>query len=192
MNLAAAARRQALLLMTRVARVAPMSLMPLVLAGLVGCASTPPPPASDLLSGRLAIQVAGQPDKSFSAGFELSGTPRAGQLLLSGPLGSTAARARWSPTEAVLNTAQGESSFASLDALTLATLGEAIPLAALFDWLRGRPWPGAAATPRDDGLAGFAQLGWQVDLSRWSVGALESRRNSPPVITVRARLEQAP
>ena len=190
MNLAAAARPQVLL---RVARVAPMSLaslLSLILAGLVGCASTPPP--GDLLSGRLAIQVAGQPDKSFSAGFELSGTPQAGQLLLSGPLGSNAARARWSPTAAVLTTAQGESSFASLDALTLAALGEAIPLAALFDWLRGRPWPGAAATPRDDGLAGFAQLGWQVDLSRWSVGALESRRSAPPVITVRARLEQAP
>ena len=163
----------------------------LLIALLAGCASVPPP-QGDLLSGRLAIQVAGQPDKSISAGFELSGSPRAGQLLLSGPLGSTAARARWSPTEAVLTSAQGESRHADLDALTAAALGEAIPMAALFDWLRGRPWPGAPVTPRSDDLSGFVQLGWQVDLSRWSVGALEARRAAAPAITVRARLEQVP
>lgn len=156
-----------------------------------GCASTPPPDG-DLISGRLALQVAGQPDKSLSGGFELSGSPRAGQLLLSGPFGTTALRARWAPGEAVLSSAQGESRHADLDALAAVALGEAIPMAALFDWLRGRPWPGAAATPRDDGQAGFAQLGWQVDLSRWSAGAIEVQRAAPPVITVRARLQQAP
>ncbi len=177
--LAALARRQGLLLWA------------VLIALQAGCASTPPP-QGDLLSGRLAVQVADQPDKSISAGFELSGSPRAGQLRLSGPLGSTAALARWSPSEAVLASAQGESRHADLDALAAAALGEAIPMAALFDWLRGRPWPGAPATPRNDDLAGFVQLGWQVDLSRWSVGALEARRIASPVITVRARLEQVP
>ena len=178
MILGATVRRQAVLLIAYVA------------AGLAGCVSAPP--QADLLSGRLAIHVAGQPDKSISAGFELSGSPRAGQLLLSGPLGNTAALARWSPVEAVLTSAQGESSFADLDALAAAALGEAIPMAALFDWLRGQPWSGAPATPREDKLTGFVQLGWQVDLSRWSAGALEARRIAPPVITVRARLERLP
>ena len=163
----------------------------LVVASLAGCA-TPPGSAGappDGLSGRLSVRIAGQDDRSIAAGFELRGSPREGQLLLSGPLGTTAARARWSPGQAVLESGGQASHHADLDALAAAALGEAIPIAALFDWLRGRAWAGAPATPRTDGIAGFEQLGWQVSLARWSDGWIEAVRAAPPVITVRARLE---
>ncbi len=160
------------------------------LIGLTGCA-TAPPPAGELLSGRLSVQVAGQPQRSVSAGFELIGTSREGRLVLSGPLGTTALRASWSPGRAVLADRDGETQFSDLDALATAALGEAIPMAALFDWLRGRPWPDAPARARADGQPGFEQLGWSIDLARWADGALEARRPAPPAITVRARLEPA-
>ena len=163
-----------------------------VLVGMmVGCA-TPQGPAGappELLSGRLSVRIAGQADRSVAAGFDLSGSAHEGQLLLSGPLGTTAARARWSPGHAVLESGGQTSHHAALDALATAALGEAIPIAALFDWLRGRAWAGAPATPRADGAAGFEQLGWQVSLARWADGWVEAVRAAPPVITVRARLE---
>ena len=159
----------------------------LVVASLTGCATPPGPP--DGLSGRLSVRIAGQADRSIAAGFELRGSPREGQLLLSGPLGTTAARARWSPGQAVLESGGQASHHADLDALAAAALGEAIPIAALFDWLRGRAWAGAPATPRADGIAGFEQLGWQVSLERWSDGWIEAVRTAPPVITVRARMD---
>ena len=62
-------------------------------------------------------------------------------------------------------------------------------MAALFDWLRGRPWPDAASQLRGDGVPGFEQLGWQIDLARWAEGRVEARRVAPPVVTVRVRLD---
>ena len=168
------------------------ALMPALVVGLLAGCATPQGPASappEGLSGRLSVRIDGQADRSIAAGFDLSGSAREGQLLLSGPLGTTAARARWSPGEAVLESGGQASHHADLDALATAALGEAIPIAALFDWLRGRAWAGAPATPRADGSAGFEQLGWQVSLARWSDGWIEAVRTAPPVITVRARLE---
>lgn len=158
-----------------------------VLQGLAGCATTPAP-APDVLSGRLSVRVDSQPPQAFSADFELAGTPAAGSLLLSGPLGAGALRARWQPGEALLERGGTTTRHDDLDALTAAALGEALPVAALFDWLRGRPWPGAAAQARADGGPGFSQLGWQVDLSGQSDGLVQARRSSPPAVQVRARL----
>lgn len=165
-------------------------------AGLLGACATPapaPPPSHTLpaLEGRLAVRVDGQPERDLSASFELSGNAERGLLLLSGPLGATAARASWSPQGALLHTSAGQQSFSTLDALAERALGEAFPIAALFDWLHGRPWPGAASTPRDDGMAGFTQLGWQVSLARLAEGWLEARRDGPPATTVRVRLTPA-
>ena len=158
--------------------------------GLAGCASLAPPVEGELLSGRLSIRVNGQPERSVSGGFELSGTARQGALVLSGPLGTTALRAQWAPGAAVLaHPGGGETRYDDLDALARATLGEAIPMAALFDWLRGRAWSGAPATARADGEPGFEQLGWQISLQRWDEGALEAVRTLPPMIIVRARVE---
>ncbi len=158
------------------------------LALLTACASLPPP-AAGALSGRLSVRVDGQPGRAVSAGFELIGDARRGSLVLSGPLGTTAAQATWAPGEALLRSGSGETRHADLDSLGLAALGEAVPMAALFDWLRGRAWAGAPSQARPDGRPGFLQLGWQIDLARWADGALEAVRLAPPAITVRARLE---
>lgn len=160
------------------------------LALLAACASVPPP-AAGVLSGRLSVRMDGQPARAISAGFELTGDAERGSLVLSGPLGATAARADWSPGTAVLRSGGNESRHVDLDSLGQAALGEPLPMAALFSWLRGRAWSGAPSQPRADGQPGFVQLGWQIDLARWADGALEAVRLAPPAITVRARLEQA-
>ena len=172
------------------------ALLCLLLGALAGCASLMPVTAdrSDSLSGRLSVRIAGTPERGLSAGFELVGTPIEGRLLLSGPLGTTAAQARWSGGQAWLASAGVETAYVDLDALIAAALGERIPMTALFDWLRGRPWAGAPAAARGDGLPGFEQLGWQVQLARWAEGWVEAYRPASltrPEVTVRVRLEPA-
>ncbi|MBI3370111.1 MAG: outer membrane lipoprotein LolB [Burkholderiales bacterium] len=161
-----------------------------LLALLLSACATRPPISADALSGRLSVRIDGHPDRSVSADFELSGDAREGQLLLSGPLGSTAAQARWAPGQATLTVGQQRNAYPDLDTLAIEALGERVPIAALFDWWRGRPWAEAASTPRSDGTAGFQQLGWSVSLVRWSDGFIEARRDTAPVVTVRARLER--
>jgi outer membrane lipoprotein LolB len=123
----------------------------LVLAALAAaCTTVPPaPPATgDVLSGRLALRVepvGSEAPRAVSAAFDLRGDSRAGTLGLSTPLGSMLAQARWSPAEVVLTTPRETRRFASLDELTREALGESVPIEAWFDWLRGRPWPGARA-----------------------------------------------
>jgi outer membrane lipoprotein LolB len=163
---------------------------------LAACASVPQgeAPTGEVLSGRLAVRVDGSDGaapRSENAAFELQGSPQAGRLNLSTPLGSVIAQARWAPGSVVLATPQGERSFADLDALTREVLGESVPVAALFDWLRGRPWPGAASTasivPAEPG---FAQLGWAVSLARFDEGWVVARRERTPAVTVRAKLDR--
>jgi outer membrane lipoprotein LolB len=161
----------------------------LALAWLSGCATTPRP-APDL-AGRLAVRVEafeGAPARSLSTQFELRGNAQAGELQLTTPLGSTAAQARWRPGAAELITADGTRAFADLDALASELLGEALPLAALIEWLRGRPWAGA---PSVAGGGGFEQLGWRIDLSRFTEGWVLAGRERAPALSVRARLEKA-
>ncbi|MCV2366565.1 outer membrane lipoprotein LolB [Roseateles oligotrophus] len=163
---------------------------------MAGCASLAPKPANIVaegdvrISGRLSVQVAGSSGRASggNAGFELSGNPRAGQLELSTPLGSLVARASWGPEIATLQTPEAERSFADLDGLTRELLGEAIPVAALFDWLRGRPWPQVHNEPMAEGL-GFSQLGWQIDLARFQEGLIIATRKAEPLVTLRARVE---
>jgi outer membrane lipoprotein LolB len=121
-------------------------------------------------------------------------------LGLSTPLGSMLAQARWSPAEVVLTTPRETRRFASLDALTREALGESVPIEAWFDWLRGRPWPGASSMPLEAApssasnppTSGFRQLGWRVDLSQFGAGTIAATREAPaPVVTVRIRLDGA-
>ena len=162
-----------------------------------GCASVPalaPAPPGETLSGRLAMRVEAHGNESaraFSAAFDLRGDPVAGELGLSTPLGSMLAQARWRGDEAVLVTPRGSRSFADLDQLTREALGESLPIAAWFDWLRGRPWPGAPSTPLAGAGAGFAQLGWTVDLERLGTGAVVATRERPAP-TVRVRIQVDP
>lgn len=159
------------------------------LACLAGCASLSPPAATDL-AGRLALQIdaaAGQPARSFSAEFDLRGDAQRGQLRLTGPLGGMLADVRWEPGSAELTDAQGARRYTTLDAMTQDLFGEALPLAAVIDWLRGRPWPGAPSRPAGDG---FEQLEWRVGLARFADGVLEARRERVPAVSLRARLER--
>jgi outer membrane lipoprotein LolB len=159
----------------------------LLLSLLAGCATTPRP-APDL-AGRLAVRIEaheGAAARSLTTQFELRGDAQAGDLQLTTPLGSTAAQARWRPGLAELITAEGTRRFADLDALAHDLLGESLPLAALIEWLRGRPWMGAPSQLRE---GGFDQLGWRIDLSRLAEGWVLARRDHPPALSVRARLE---
>lgn len=156
---------------------------------LAACATPRATAPGELLAGRLAVRIDSTPPRSVSASFELSGTPRRGELVLSGPLGTTAAQAHWAPGEASLVSGGQRNEYPDLESLAVDALGERIPIAALFDWLRGRAWPGAASQPRSDGEAGFEQLGWQISLARWQDGWVEARRQAAPVVTVRAKLD---
>jgi outer membrane lipoprotein LolB len=169
------------------------------------CTTVPPAPSSaanEVLSGRLALRVdpiASEAPRSVSAAFDLRGDSRAGTLGLSTPLGSMLAQARWSPAEVVLTTPRETRRFASLDALTREALGESVPIEAWFDWLRGRPWPGAPSARLEETVpmsasspsaASFRQLGWRVDLSQFRAGTIAATREAPaPVVTVRIRLD---
>lgn len=158
----------------------------LVAAVVSGCATLAPPAA--MVSGRLSLQVAahdGQPPTGVNAAFDLVGDARAGELRLSAPLGPQIASARWAPGEATLRTTDGETRHADLDGLARHAFGEALPLQALPDWLRGRPWPGAPARPV---AGGFEQLGWTLDLTRWGEGFVAARRAAAPVVTLRVRV----
>jgi outer membrane lipoprotein LolB len=162
---------------------------------LAGCATAPPPPAEgELLAGRLSVQVAAsdaQPARQLSGGFELRGSATQGQLDLISPLGTLVARARWRPGQAELDGPDGNARFADLSALSAQAFGEPMPLAALFDWLRGRPWPEAPSQALAS-APGFEQLGWQVETGQHAAGQIVARRLAAPVVTLRARLEAAP
>ncbi len=156
---------------------------------LAGCATRAPDPAGGWTTGRLALRVEASPERgpqSLSAAFELRGDGREGELKLLSPLGTQLAAARWAPALAVLATADGERRFESLDALSREALGEPLPLAALPDWLAGRPWRGAPHAARDDG---FEQLGWAVVTAALAEGQVSARRAAAPAVTLRVRLD---
>lgn len=178
--------------MKRIVSSAALFLAAVLLSGCASVVRQPPPVVAEgdvALSGRLSVTVAGGAGKATggAAGFQLSGNPAAGQLDLISPLGTLAARASWGAGAVSLQTPEDERRFEDLDALTRELLGEAIPVAALFDWLSGKPWPQAASvtTPQ-----GFEQLGWQIDLARFSEGLIVAVRRADPVVTLRARLDR--
>jgi outer membrane lipoprotein LolB len=177
------------------------ALAGLALAGLAGCASVAPPaggatvpaaPPGTVFAGRLAVAIEAigeAPPRAFFGAFELAGDAERGTLGLATPLGTAVAEARWTPGEVLLVTPRETRRHASLAALTRDALGESVPVEALFDWLRGRPWPGAASAPAE---GGFAQLGWRVDTSGLGAGRLVARRAAPePAVDVRIRLDPA-
>lgn len=165
-------------------------LAALLLSGCASLAPQSPPTDAPRLTGRLSVTVAGTPNARAtggSAGFELIGGPEAGRLELVSPLGSLVARASWQPGLVLMQTPDTQRRFDSLDELTRELLGEPIPVAALFDWLKGRPWPAAAHQPLPQG---FEQLGWRVDTSRRAAHVLVATRLAEPEVTLRARLEE--
>ena len=176
------------------ARRSALAALPLAATVLLAACATPPPaPEASLgpwTSGRLSLRVearAGQPAQSLGAAFELRGGGERGELKLLTPLGTQLAQARWQPGQAELTTADGVWAFDDLDALAERALGERVPLAALPDWLAGRPWPAAAHAVT---AVGFDQLGWSVDLSRQAEGRIAAARAAPPVVSLRVLIDR--
>lgn len=170
----------------------PLALVP-ALALLQACsvlpARTTPSADEPWAQGRLLLRVDASTRaaaQSFTASFELQGNGNSGELRLLSPLGTRMATAQWSPQQVRLATPAGEQSFANLDELSRQALGEPVPLAALPDWLAGRPWAGA---PHQLQPQGFEQLGWQVNTSGRAEGTVEARRPAPPAVLLRVRLE---
>jgi outer membrane lipoprotein LolB len=127
-------------------------------------------------TGRISLQVASEPMQSFAGGFELEGNPTAGQLSLFTPLGGTAAVLHWSPGLAQLQSGGNTQQYSSVQAMLEQTTGAAIPLEALFAWLRGQ----AAIAP-----------GWLADLSRHPEGRISALRSEPsPSAQLRIVLER--
>lgn len=167
------------------------------LAGLLGACVSPAPKPEGMpalpppTTGRLLVKVDASPAapaQSVNAAFELSGDEHHGQLVLISPLGTRVADARWAHSGVSLSTPDGVRQYPDLASLARDTLGEDVPIAALTHWLAGRPWPAALSTPT---ATGFAQLGWAIDLSRWAEQAqVEARREQPPVVLVRARIDR--
>lgn len=134
---------------------------------LAGCAAPQQAPAPGELAwnGRLALSVASEPPQSFSAGFDLHGSPQSGELLLATPLGTTLATITWSPGQAEMTQGNRTTRRASLDELgTDLGGGTAVPVAALFAWLQGQP---------------VQVNGWTADLSHHADGRVTARRLHP-------------
>lgn len=150
---------------------------------LVGCAQPLRPPAaagrSDFWSGRLAVLVEefqGVAAQSFSAGFALSGSASAGELLLYTPLGNALAELRWASGHAALRSSEGERTADSLQQLTYELTGVELPVEALFAWLHGDA---------------VQVAGWQAELSRLADGRLVAVRHAPaPQATLRLVLQR--
>lgn len=110
---------------------------------LLAACSTPPPrqayvTPNDVWEGRLSVQIAGDKPQRINADFFLEGNARRGSLTLSSPLGMRIARLQWNAKTATIESADQTRSFESLDAMTADSLGSALPMTALFEWLHGR------------------------------------------------------
>jgi outer membrane lipoprotein LolB len=149
---------------------------------LAGCAAPRPiassaSSAQESWSGRLSLRVDSEPVQTFSALFDLHGTPERGTLTLTTPLGSTLAELRWSPGEALLDNGSETRRYASVDALIQAATGTTIPVGALFGWLAGR----------DDTVPG-----WRPDLTQLASGRLQATREAPlPRADLRVAFERS-
>jgi len=127
--------------------------------------------------GRIAIKVLSSPTQAFSSDFELDGHGDAGTLALLSPLGTTVAKMQWAPGLAQLRHAGEVRNFASLSALAQQATGTELPVAALFDWLRGIDTPAP---------------GWDADLSQLPEGRLQATRSadSAPAVELKILLDR--
>ena len=156
--------------------------LPLVATFLIaGCArkiypSDPNDAEKKLWTGRISLQIQSEPPQAFFAGFELKGHSERGELSLTSPIGNVLGIMRWSPDEAVLESGNETKRFLSVDALLEQTTGAAIPVTALFDWLKG---------------VNTRLNGWSADLSGLNLGRIVATREEPaPQTRLRIVLDQ--
>lgn len=138
----------------------------LIAMSLAGCAAPKMQSSPGVASwnGRLALSLASDPPQSYSAGFDLQGSPQAGQLLLATPLGTTLATVTWAPGRAEMVQGNTTTQRPSLEELTADLGGAAVPVEALFAWLQGQP---------------AVVDGWEADLSRRAEGRITAKRVQP-------------
>ena len=117
---------------------------------IAGCAQ--PPRATGLTdaeisswTGRISLQVQSEPPLAFFAGFELKGSATQAE-------------------EAVLDSGNQIQRFASVGELIEKATGAALPVPALFDWLRGK---------------NTAADGWTADLTQQGEGRISASRTAP-------------
>ncbi|MGL4666698.1 MAG: lipoprotein insertase outer membrane protein LolB [Saezia sp.] len=132
-------------------------------------------PASMYFSGRLslvqdpdpfALDPQAQQGQTWTAHFELAGSPENGTLHLYTPVGTTVAKVTWQSGQAIVETSNDIQYFNSLEELTSRHFQQSIPVAALFDWLKG--------TPTKQNIEG-----WRVDLSKSERGIIKADRLDP-------------
>ena len=125
----------------------------------------------------MSVQVGGAQPQTTSGSFELSGSPSQGELVLLNPLGNIVARVQWTAQQASVTQGQQTRQAGSLDELTQELMGTSLPIAALFDWLQGKPTPA---------------LGWEADLSAHGEGKITAQRLFPqPEASLRIVLERS-
>lgn len=145
---------------------------------LSGCASRSVAPAGGarLWSGRLGLQVQGDPPQQWHALFELQGSGQTGELQLLSPVGHLLARLSWDERQAVLERNSERHTAPTVQDLMQRLTRTAVPVQALFDWLEGRA---------------MAHGGWEPDLGQLAQGRISARRTRPePTALLRIVLDQ--
>ncbi|HEX5783216.1 MAG TPA: lipoprotein insertase outer membrane protein LolB [Burkholderiaceae bacterium] len=113
-------------------------------------------------SGRISISTTQPKPQRMTASFELSGTPEAGMLTLTSPLGTTLATARWSPGLAELEQGGQRMRYPDIQSLITTALSQPLPLEMVFAWLNGQD-------PSTNG--------WTADLKDLPQGRLGAHRS---------------
>lgn len=154
-------------------------LLILLVTALAGCQSLPPPPAIEApastqalsswdLDGRLGYRAG---NDGGSASLDWQQRDDAGVIRFSGPLGFGSAAIHWQPGLATLSTGRETVSAGNPSQLALQLTGLVLPVDALQYWVRGLPAPADThhlARNGDGDLSELEQLGWQLELSRYS------------------------
>lgn len=152
-------------------------------AGLVSCATVPPPPQGPApvpaahiaavqargdwsLAGRIGIQAGSQ---YWTGSLRWREQGAAYRIRFVGPLGQGSALLRGGPGGVTLSTSRGDH-YQAADAATLLAdhLGWRLPVQALRYWVRGVPQPGPKYRLRlgpDGRIAGFRQADWDVEVA---------------------------
>ena len=118
------------------------------------------------ISGRLGYRTA---TDGGNASLDWRQRQEGGQIHFSGPLGFGSAELVWNDQLATLDTGREQMSAGSPAELAWHLTGLLIPVDALYYWVRGLPWPWAAAEPGFDEAGRtttLEQLGWSLRFDR--------------------------
>lgn len=121
-------------------------------------------------------------EQAFSASYKISEYPARFEIQFWGPLGQGRTRLIGRDRLLTIDLPSGERiEGVNAETLMIRALGWSVPLDALSYWIQGTPadeWPVMNHSPDS-----FNQLGWQVDLGRWSESS--GRRVPGKVVAIR-------